>query len=293
MQALVQNIVNAASLGSLYALIALGIGLIFGIMQLVNLAYGELIMLAGYTVLILGSAAWPIVVTVTVVMTAIFALLMERAAFRPVRGADPTTLMVTSFAVSYLLQNLATVIEGSQSRAVAFGGSLIEPVTLFHVSIPKINIITLVVCLLLLGFLALFLKRTKLGIQMRAAAEDLQMARLLGVRVNAVIAAAFVISGVLAATTAVLLVGQTGTVDPTMGVTPLIVGVVAAVIGGLGRLAGAALGGFVLGCLTVGLQAALPASVGGYRDAFVYTFVIGILVVRPQGFLPGRAPRRI
>jgi branched-chain amino acid transport system permease protein len=128
---------------------------------------------------------------------------------------------------------------------------------------------------------------------MRAAAEDLRMARLLGVRVNAVIAAAFIISGLLAGAVAVLLVSRTGTVSPMMGLTPLIVGIMAAVLGGMGSLTGAALGGFVLGSLTVALQAALPADVRGYRDALVYAVIIAVLVFRPQGLLAGRSPRQI
>jgi branched-chain amino acid transport system permease protein len=289
----VQTVLDAVSLGGLYALIALGIALIFGIMRLVNLAHGELVMVAGYTIYLFSGAPWPVVVGAAILATAVFGFLMERAALRPVRGADETTLLVTSFAVSYLLQNLAIVIMGSEPRPVDLGGELIEPLDVFGVRLPKIDVVTLVVSAALLTALVLFLRRTNIGVQMRAAAEDLRMARLLGVRVNAVIAAAFIISGLLAGAVAVLLVSRTGTVSPMMGLTPLIVGIMAAVLGGMGSLTGAALGGFVLGSLTVALQAALPADVRGYRDALVYAVIIAVLVFRPQGLLAGRSPRQI
>lgn len=292
-QYIVQNVLDAVSLGGLYALIALGIALIFGIMRLVNLAHGELVMIAGYTVFVLGGAPWPAVVLVTILVVAFVAFLMEKVAFRPVRGADETTLLVTSFAVSYVLQNVAIVAAGSEARPVELGASLIEPLSVLGIRIPKIDVITLVASAALLGALVVFLKRTSIGVQMRAAAEDLRMARLLGVRVNGVIAAAFVISGVLAAAVALLLVSQTGSVSPMIGITPLIVGIMAAVLGGMGSLAGAALGGFVLGCLTIALQTVLPAGIRGYRDALVYALIIAVLVFRPQGLLAGRAPRQI
>jgi branched-chain amino acid transport system permease protein len=293
LQYIVQNLIDAVSLGSLYALIALGIALIFGIMQLVNLAYGELIMVAGYLILLLAGAPWVLVVVIAVAGTALFAFGMERVAFRPVRGADATTLMVTSFAVSYVLQNLAIVIAGSEPQPIELGGSLIKPLDVLGIRVPKLDLITMGTSLVLVIGLVLFLKRTSLGIQMRAAAEDLRTARLLGVRVNGVIAAAFIISGLLAAAIALLLVVQTGSVSPMMGVTPLIVGIMAAVIGGMGRLAGAAVGGFLLGCVTIALQATLPADIRGYRDAMVYGLIIAVLVFRPQGLLAGRAPRQV
>jgi branched-chain amino acid transport system permease protein len=292
-QYIVQNVLDAVSLGGLYALIALGIALIFGIMRLVNLAHGELIMVAGYAIFVFGGSPWPVVIVGTILATALFGFLMERIALRPVRGANETTLLVTSFAVSYVLQNVAIVVAGSEPRPVDLGGELIRPLDVFGVRIPKIDLLTLGASAVLLIGLVIFLKRTSIGVQMRAAAEDLRMARLLGVRVNRVIAAAFVISGVLAGTVALLLVAQTGSVSPMMGLTPLIVGIMAAVLGGMGSLTGAALGGFVLGTVTIALQAVLPADIRAFRDALVYGLIIAVLVFRPQGLLAGRGARQI
>jgi branched-chain amino acid transport system permease protein len=286
----IQTAVDAVSLGSLYALVALGIALIFGIMRLVNLAHGELIMFGGYTVFLLGGAPWPVLIVATVTAAALLALGMERIAFRPVRDASPATLMVTSFAVAFVLQNLAVVVMGVQTKSVNLSGIVTESFSLGGLRIAKLSLITLGTTLVLLLLLLLFLKRTSLGLQMRAAAEDFRMARLLGVRANVVIAAAFAISGGLAGVVAILLVAQTGTASPTMGVAPLIVGIVAVVIGGIYSLGGAVLGGFILGSLTIGLQASLPLGLRPFRDAIVFSIVIGILLLRPQGIVSARTP---
>jgi branched-chain amino acid transport system permease protein len=285
---LTQNVIDALSLGSLYALFALGIALIFGIMRLINLAHGELILIGGYTLLVLGSQWWPLFVLGALAAAAVAALTMERVAFRPVRGAAPETLMVTSFAVSYLIQNVAILINGSQSDTVTVSKIFIESFQVVGLRIPKIDVVMLATTVGLLIVLGLFLKKTPLGVQMRAAAEDFEMANLLGVRTNFVIATAFAIGGLLAGVVSLLLVAQTGTVYPTMGLTPLLVGVVAGVMGGLASLPGAVLGGYLLGTLTVLLQTYLPENLRVFRDAFVFTLVILVLLLRPQGLLGGR-----
>jgi branched-chain amino acid transport system permease protein len=213
---------------------------------------------------------------------------MERVAFRPVRGAKPGTLLITSFAVSYLLQNLATVVFGALPKSTSFATSLSESISIGKLSIAKYDIVTVVVALALLVLLGAFLSRTRLGVEMRAAAEDFRMARVLGVKANVVIAVAFAISGVLAAAASVLLVIQTGSVNPTMGSTPVLVAFVATVVGGIGSLRGAVLGGFLLGIVTVALQAYLPLELRYYRDAFAYGAVIAMLLVRPQGLVVAR-----
>jgi branched-chain amino acid transport system permease protein len=288
MRFLLQNAINALSFGSLYALFALGIALIFGIMQLINFAHGELIMIGAYCVVLLDFAPWPFLLLATVAVVVVFALVMERVAFRPVRGAKPGTLLITSFAVSYLLQNLATVVFGALPKSTSFATSLSESISIGKLSIAKYDIVTVVVALALLVLLGAFLSRTRLGVEMRAAAEDFRMARVLGVKANVVIAVAFAISGVLAAAASVLLVIQTGSVNPTMGSTPVLVAFVATVVGGIGSLRGAVLGGFLLGIVTVALQAYLPLELRYYRDAFAYGAVIAMLLVRPQGLVVAR-----
>jgi branched-chain amino acid transport system permease protein len=292
MTTVIQYLIDALNLASQDALIALGIAVVFGIMGLVNFAHGEIIMLGAYTFLVLLGAPLPIIVVGTLVAAGCVALLMERIAFRPVRGASPTTLLVTSFAVSYFLQNVVISTVGDTPKTPVipafFGQS-------FHAGgliIQKIQVITTVTTIVLVVGLALFFKRTTVGTQMRAAAEDFRMARLCGVNANRVIAAAFVISGLLAGVVSILLVGQTDLLTPTMGTAPVLVAFVATVIGGLGSLVGAALGGFLLGFVTTALQIWLPLGLRDYRDAFVFAFVIAFLVFRPQGLL-GQERERI
>jgi branched-chain amino acid transport system permease protein len=284
-----QHLFDAASTGGLYALIALGLALVFGVMNLVNFAYGELLMVGGYVILALESLVWPMVVLGAILVVVGVALAMERVAFRPVRSADATTMLITSFAVSILIQNVAVLTQGRRPKGVEFGAGLGEPVSIGGAQVPKVELITIGMVVLLLAVLVLLLKRTQLGIQMRAAAEDFRMARLMGVKADTVIMAAFASSGVLAAVAVVLLIVTSGTVSPGMGLQPVLIAFVAIVIGGMGSLVGAAVGGFLLGAVTVALQAALPLEARGYRDALVFTAVIAVLILRPRGLFASRA----
>ena len=201
------------------------------------------------------------------------------------RQASAATLLVGSFALSYVLQNLAILIFGANARSGSLGEGLTKAFVIGDVRIARIDLITLVVALVMGALLTLFLKRTRLGVQMRASAEDFEMARLMGVRANRVIASAFVLSGLLAGTAAVLLIGQTGTVSATSGLPPLLIGLVAVVVGGLGSLPGAVLGAYVLGVTSVALQSGLPVGARPFRDAFLFGIVILILLLRPQGIV--------
>jgi branched-chain amino acid transport system permease protein len=281
----VQDTINAISLGSLYALVALGIALIFGIMNLINFAHAQIIMLAGYTTLALSHVPWPVLVFAPIAVAVGCAVAMERVAFRPVRGADASTLLITSFAVSYLIQNVMTLIFQSTSRAVELPAIVTQSFVVGDVVIQKLDVMIIVTTAVCFVALAGFLTRTSLGVQMRAAADDFQMARLLGVRANAVISAAFAISGILAGIVALVFVSQTGQVTPSMAVGLTLLGFVATVVGGMGSAPAAAVGGFLLGVVTVLLEVFLPNQLQPYRDAFVFAAVILILLARPQGLL--------
>ena len=285
----IQQAIDAISIGSQYALIALGIALIFGIMRLINFAHGELIMVGGFTLWKLANPPWPVLIIATVGIAAIVALVMERAAFRPVRNANPATLLVTSFGLSYLLQNLSVLVFGAEQRGVQLPQLVTEQFFVGDVRIPKLNVITTVTAVVLLAALWAFLKYTPLGIQMRASAEDFRMSRLLGVKANRVISSAFVISGALAGVVAILLISQTGTIQSDIGLQPVLIGLVATVIGGIGSLPGAAVGGFILGGATEALDVGLPADLRVFRDAFLFGLVIVILLFRPQGLFGGRS----
>lgn len=283
MTSALQFLIDSVTAGSYYALFALGIALIFGIMQLVNFAHGELIMVGAYTVYLTAGLPWPATILSTVVVVVLTALLMERLAFRPVRGAGPATLLITSFALSFLLQNLAQMVFTTLPKSADVVPLFNQSIELGRVRISWLSIVTVMTTVILLITLALFLSRTRLGVQMRAAAEDFQMAQLCGVRSNRVIATAFGISGLLAGVGAVLLVGQTGSISITMGLTPVLFGFTAAAVGGLGSLPGAVVGGYLLGVATTVLQQTLPYQFAGYRDAFLFLGVFALMALRPGG----------
>jgi branched-chain amino acid transport system permease protein len=291
----VQVLIDAIALGSLYALVALAIGLVFGVMRLINFAQADYIVVGAYSLVIPTTSAVPamlfgalpavaMISCVTFTVT-VLALMTERLAFRPLRNTDTTTLLISSFAVSYFLQSLIVMFHGGRPKTVSIGEGLTSAVEIFGIRIPGVQLVTMGVALTLLVALVLFLKKTPLGVQLRAAAENFQMARLLGVPANRVIAIAFAISGVLGGTISLLFVIQTGTLDIRMGLMPTVYAFFATVIGGIGSLPGAVLGGYVVGIVSVLLQAYLPEEIRAFRDAGVFTLVILILLVRPQGLI--------
>jgi branched-chain amino acid transport system permease protein len=285
MTVLVQSVVNALNLGSLYALYALGVAMIFGILKLINFAHASLITAGGYAMIFTDGLPLVVRLAVTVVVCILLAVLLELVAFRGVRGAKPETLLVTSFAVSFLLASLAETVFGGLPRSTDVTPLLRESWTIGEIYIPKLNVVTIVVVGVLIGGLSLFLTRTTAGLQMRAAAEDFATARLLGVAANRVISMAFAISGVLAAAAAVLLLGASGSVTPNFGLNAVLFGLIAAVVGGLSSLRGAVLGGFALGVASQVLQTVLPVEIRPYRDAVLFVAVFALLVVRPQGLV--------
>jgi branched-chain amino acid transport system permease protein len=283
-----QYAVDALSLGSTYALGGLGIALLFGLMRLVNFAHGQIIVIGAYAVWFLRTdwhQLWPIVIFGLAVSVVATALIMERLAFRSLRHASPAILLASSFAVAILVQNLMIVIIGDDFRSVAapasFGGSF----TLGDLRVARVSVFTLIIGVTMMVCLAAVLKKTSIGIQMLAAAEDFKMAQMLGVRANGVIAVAFAVSGLLAGAMSFIIVTQQGLISIRMGLSPLLIAFVATVLGGIGSLTGAAVGGMLLGILTTALQVMLPVSLAPFRDAFLYSAVIALLLVRPQGLL--------
>lgn len=284
----IQVLVDAVSVGGLYALTALGIGLIFGVMRLINFAHAQLIMIAGYAVLLFFAQSAALAVLGAIVGAVLLALLIERTAFRPLRGADPATLLIASFAVSFFIEKTMIMLVGSRPKGVDFLSTLARQVEIAGVRLQLLQLVTIIVSVVLLVATTWFLKSTRLGLEMRAAAENFRMAEVLGIRANRVIATAFAISGLLAAAVACLFVAQTGLVQPRMGLQLVIIAFVGTVIGGLGSLPGAAFGGFLVGVATILLQALLPPELRVFREAFLFLAVAVVLVVRPQGLIPAR-----
>jgi len=284
---IIQHLIDAVSAGGIYALAALGIGVIFGIMGLLNFAHGNFIMVGAYFIFLMSGRPIFIVIAMTVVVVILLALSTDRFVFRPLRGAEAATLLIASFAVGYLLENIILVIFGGRPKTVDFGHGLVESVTIGSVRISQLDIFTIAMTVVLLIGLTLFLRKTRYGLEMRAAASDFRMARLLGIQANRVVATAFAVSGVLAAAVSIMLVARTGAVSHGMGLMPLLFGFLATLIGGLGNLPGAALAGFILGFASVGFQVVLPPDLVPYRDAFLFALVVIIFALFPGGLMLG------
>ncbi len=284
-------LINTISLGSLYAMLALGLVIVYGILKLVNFAYGELLMIAGYALYVLGglntSLPWFVIAILAVLIAAAVSYLTEMIAFRPVREKSLTAMLITSFAVSTLLQNAALLIISPRARAVPLPDFFSQSVAIAGTDVPIRNILSIITAIVLFGALSLLLKYTVLGIALRAAADDFRMTRLLGVPANLVISAAFIISGFFAGVVAIFWTARTASVTPTIGAAPLLVAFVACVIGGMTNLLGAVVGGYLYGIIYSLLSLWLPQYLLDYREAFMFLIVILILLFRPTGLIRG------
>ena len=288
MDLLLQQTVNAFALGGTYALLALGLAVVFSIMGLINFAHGELMTISGYTLMYCGIAgiSFVLAVPLAIAVAMIAAVLMERIAFRPVRNSSGATMLVTSFAVSMILQVLFQNFISTRSQPVILPQVLSDSITLGGLVIGVNKIAAIVATVVMLVFLDTFMKRQKTGIAMRAAAEDFNVARLMGIRANTVIAGAFALSGMLAGVAAVLWVSQRSSVDPHMGFLPVVKAFIAAILGGLGSLRGAVAGGFLLGFIEIYLAAFLPPEFQEFREPIGLSIVVAVLLFRPNGLIP-------
>lgn len=288
-------IINAISLGSTYALLSLGMVIVYGILKLVNFAYGELIMITGYSLFVLALGPrlpWLVMAVLAVGVAILTSYLTERVAFRPVRENSLTAMLITSFAVSTLLQNAALLIISPRARGVPLPEVFSESALFLGQSIPIRNLLAIGTSILLLVLLSVLLRRTVLGIALRAASDNFRMTRMLGVPANLVISVAFAISGFLAGVVALFWVGRTASVTPTIGAAPLLVAFVATVIGGMRSLEGAVVGGYVYGIVFSLIGVLLPQVLLEFREAFMFVIVILILLFRPEGLVRGTAAAR-
>ncbi|MEX0985791.1 MAG: branched-chain amino acid ABC transporter permease [Actinomycetota bacterium] len=286
----VQQLVNALSLGSIYALLALGLSMVYGVLGMLNFAYGELVTVAGYAMLAATHFGAPFIVValVGILAAGLASVLMELVAFRPLRNASFVSLLFTSFAVAQLIQGGFRQAVSVRSRGIPVPALFDEALQLGPVRISVLSIVTAGIGVISLVGLTTFIRRSRSGLAMRAAALDFTTARLSGVRANRVISLAFLISGILAGIAGVLWIARTTSVNPTTGFVPVIQAFIASVIGGLGHLRGAVLGGFFLGTLEVFLQALLPGSLLPYAQGVSLLIVVAILYVRPQGLFGPR-----
>jgi branched-chain amino acid transport system permease protein len=276
---------DGLALGGIYALMAVGIGLVFGVLRLVNFAYGQLIMAGAYA--LAYGATWNLTNWESILLcfgvVLVLSLLLDRLVFRPLRTHSPAVMLVATFAVAFLLQNVALLKFGALPRSAGSLALLNAPWDIFGVEIKKIAVIAIATAVGSLTILQLLLTRTPLGLHMRAASLDFRTARLLGVRANRVIAGAVILSGMLAAVSAVMLSVQDINVTPTFGLQDTIVVLAGVVLGGLNRPIPATLGGFAIGFATGILGGVLSSNQVQYLPAFVFAAVIVVLLVRPNG----------
>ena len=287
----IQFIIDVLSLGGAYALMALGLVIVYGILRLVNFAYGELIMVAGYSMFLVGGSGlpWLVMAVVAVIMAVLTGIATDYVAFRPVRAKSVTAVLITSFAFSTLLQNAALLFISPRPQTVPLPGLFSQTVTIGGAITPLRNLITIAAAVILLALFALLMRKTVLGIAMRAAATNFTMARMLGVPANLIISSAFAISGFLAGVVGLLWIGRIGTVVPGIGLEPLLVAFIATVIGGMRSLSGAVIGGFLLALIDTSLNYTLSQDLLKFRDAFTFGLVILILLWRPEGLIKGPA----
>lgn len=298
---MLQILFDALSLGSLYALGALGIALIFGVMRLVNFAHGDVIAFSVFALLwpstdalaivFAGLLPWYLLVPFVLLVGAALSVLCEIVVYRRFRHANPATMMIASFALGFVIRYVLLMLFTSRPKSISLLPALGQPIEIFGARLPLLQLITIIATMAILLALTLFLRRTRFGLEMRAAAENFSMARMLGVRANNVIMGAFAISGALAGAIALIFGSQTGTLDIQMGASVMLMAFIATVIGGLGSLPGAVLAGFLLGAASVVMQVVLPLDARAFRDAFVYGAVILILLFRPQGLISARGTK--
>ena len=288
-----QTLTDAVGLGAIYALMAVGIGLVFGVLRLVNFAYGQLVMAGAYT--LAYTSGWPLAASILACFGVVVALslAMETAVFRPLRGQSPAVMLVTTFAISFLLQAIALILDLRNDQLGEVAASLTtlaQPISIFGGQVREITLVELGVAIGALLLLALLLLRTTIGLHTRAAASDFRTARLLGVRANRVIPISVALSGVIAAAVAVMMTVQFPLVTPDFALHDTIIVLVGVVVGGIDRLWTATLGGFAIGFASGLINGLLPTENTVYLPSVVFALVILVLLLRPAGlFARGRA----
>jgi branched-chain amino acid transport system permease protein len=286
-----QQSINGLTLGSVYALAAIGLSMVYGLLRLINFAHGDLLMVGAYAALaLLSIGRVGLAATVPMAAVALLAMGIERAAYRPIRQAPEVAALIVSLALSVLIQNLFVMAVTAQPRTVRLPEAVTGVALVGPLVVNRTGVVIVAATALLLVALQLFVTRVRIGLAMRACADDLVTTRLMGADTNRVIMAAFGVGGALAAAAGVLLGGLYGRIDPFMGFLPGLKAFVAAVIGGLGSLPGAVAGGYVLGCAEILFVGLLPPAFSAYRDALVFGLLILVLLVRPGGLF-GRGAR--
>lgn len=282
-----QQLANGISIGSLYALIAIGYTMVYGILRLINFAHGDIFMMAAYFMvfsMVNFSLPWYVSTAIVIIATILLGVLIEKVAYRPLRNAPRMSIMISAIGVSFLLENLATYLFTGVPKGFPDIPILTKAISFGDVSLSVVTLVTPIITIILLYVVLFITNKTKIGMAMRAASKDFETARLMGININRVISTTFVIGSGLAAIGAILWGSKYPSVIPLMGVMPGLKCFIAAVLGGIGNTTGAVLGGFILGMAEIMLVTFLP-SLTGYRDAIAFIILIVVLLVKPTGLL--------
>ncbi len=295
MNGFLQNLIDGLGNGSTYALLAVGVSLLFGVMHLVNFAHGELLTISAYVIYFMRSKdlPWLLVVPVAIIAAILLSVAIEFTAFRRVRNASPFTLLLTSFALEILSHAIWRIAVSSKPRRYPQPDVAYHSFRIGGLNIETWDLLSIAVAVLTLAGTALMLEHTMFGLSIRAASEDFDAARLMGVRANRVISGAFAFAGLLAGIAGTLYLLRRGQADPRMGAEPLLKAVIAAIIGGLGSLKGAVVGGLALGIAEVFFRSMLPSNVQGLTDVLVFVVIAALFVVRPQGLFNVASAERV
>lgn len=281
----ISYLVNGISLGSIYALIALGYTMVYGIAKMLNFAHGDIIMVGGFTVFTAMSTEWCPVwlsVVIGIIVCTLLGVVVEKVAYKPLRNASPLAVLITAIGVSYLLQNVALIIFGSASQSFTSVVKNVAPVTIGGVTISMETIISIVVSVIIMVCLTFFINKTKAGKAMLAVSEDKGAAQLMGINVNSTISLTFAIGSALAGVASVLLCSSYPQISPYTGSMPGIKAFVAAVFGGIGSIPGAMIGGILLGVIENLSKAYISSQLS---DAIVFLVLIVVLIVKPTGIM--------
>ena len=287
-------LINGISLGSVYAIIALGYTMVYGIARMLNFAHGDIIMVGGFTVftIVTTMGGSPVVgILASVVVCTVLGVTIERVAYRPLRDASPLAVLITAIGVSYLLQNVALLIFGSNARQ--FTSVITVPALKLaggKLSISSVTIVTILSCIVIMAALMTFINKTKMGRAMLAVSEDRGAATLMGINVNRTISVTFAIGSALAAVAGVLLCSAYPSLSPYTGSMPGIKAFVAAVFGGIGSIPGAFIGGILLGIIENLAKAYISSQLS---DAIVFSVLIIVLLVRPTGILGKKMTEKV
>jgi branched-chain amino acid transport system permease protein len=283
----IQQFVFGITLGCLYALLAIGYTMVYGVLRLINFAHGDLFMVAAYIAffgIAMFNLHWTVSFAIAMILTGGLGILIDRGAYKPLRRSPKISALITPIGVSFLLENLGLVVIGGRPKSFPIPELVEGSVALGGVRIPVLSILVVSITLLLLAMVMLIVYRTRTGMAMRALSRDMETVRLMGVDIDRIISFTFMLGSVLAAAGGIMWCMKYPALEPFMGVIPGLKAFVAAVLGGIGNVAGAAMGGLILGLVEILIVAVQP-ELSGYRDATAFTMLIAILLTRPTGIM--------